>query len=124
MSPPDPPSLPHGQPDPPQAVACPRCGGALAVSDEQWGAPADCPLCGASFQVPRPDARRPLDAGAAAELEFQEPIRTVGSGDDVVVLRRLSESQKAARRTRRTVVMLVAGVAMLLSIVLLLGRKG
>ncbi|MFM1995842.1 MAG: hypothetical protein RLZZ111_229 [Planctomycetota bacterium] len=58
-----------------------------------------------------------------SELAVREPVRTVGSGDGAIVLRRLSPAERAARRTRRNLVMLVGGVSILLTIVLLLGRK-
>jgi hypothetical protein len=66
-----------------------------------------------SLQEPQPES----------ELAVREPMRTVGSGDGAIVLRRLSPAERAARRTRRNLVMLVGGVSILLTIVLLLGRK-
>ena len=187
------PSSPHA-PDGPAdsqpllAVACPTCFGAVAVGEELFGGPADCPLCGGGFHVPRPTvsaspqrpsgqtpvapaARRSADAAtgrrttwdappteaqatAAATsaavsatpaaqdssdepapepaepsdavgggYRFREPVLTVGSGDDVVALRRLSPEEKSRRRTRRTLVIMLVGVSILLSIVLTLGRK-
>jgi hypothetical protein len=59
----------------------------------------------------------------AAELQFQEPVRTVVSGDQVITLRRLTPEEKAARRTRRNLVMMLSGVSILMAIVLLLGTK-
>jgi hypothetical protein len=59
----------------------------------------------------------------AAELQFQEPVRTVVSGDQVITLRRLTSEEKALRRTRRNVVMMLAGVSILMAIVLLFGTK-
>ena len=68
-----------------------------------------------------------LDAATApraeTELEFHEPVRTIGSGDGAIVLRRLTPAERAARRARRNMMMLVAGVSILLTIVLLLGGK-
>lgn len=71
-----------------------------------------------------------LDSAAAWQkpqadsgLAVREPVRTVGSGDGTIVLRQLSPAERAARRTRRNLVMLVGGVSILLTIVLLLGRK-
>jgi hypothetical protein len=62
-------------------------------------------------------------AKPAAELQFQEPVRTVVSGDQVITLRRLTSEEKAARRTRRNLVMMLAGVSILMAIVLLFGTK-
>jgi len=59
----------------------------------------------------------------AAELQFQEPVRTVVSGDQVITLRRLTPEEKALRRTRRNVVTMLAGVSILMAIVLLFGTK-
>jgi hypothetical protein len=58
-----------------------------------------------------------------AEMQFQEPVRTIVSGDRVVTLHRLSPEEKSVRRARRNVVMLLTGVSLLMAIVLLLGRK-
>jgi hypothetical protein len=60
---------------------------------------------------------------ADSGLAFREPVRTVGSGDGAIVLRQLSAAERTARRTRRNLIMLVGGVSILLTIVLLLGRK-
>lgn len=52
------------------AVACPTCFGAIAVGEELFGEPADCPVCGSGFRVPRqtvsanpkrPTGTRPVD---------------------------------------------------------------
>jgi hypothetical protein len=59
----------------------------------------------------------------AAELQFQEPVRTVVSGDQVITLRRLTPEEKALRRTRRNIVMMLCGVSILMAIVLLFGTK-
>jgi hypothetical protein len=80
--------------------------------------------------APAPSATATFDEGmvarspeADAELAVREPVLTVGSGAGEIVLRRLSPAERAARRTRRNLVMLVGGVSILLTIVLLLGRK-
>ena len=62
-------------------------------------------------------------AKPAGELQFQEPVRTVVSGDQVITLRRLTPEEKAARRARRNAVMMIAGVSILMAIVLLFGTK-
>ena len=56
-------------------------------------------------------------------MRFREPVRTIGSGDRVIELRRLSPEEKASRRGRRNLVMLLSGLSILMVIVLLLGRK-
>lgn len=62
-------------------------------------------------------------AAPAAELQFQEPVRTVVSGDQVITLRRLTPQEKASRRARRNLIMMLAGVSILMAIVLLFGTK-
>ena len=62
-------------------------------------------------------------AAPAAEMQFQEPVRTVGSGDRVIALRRLTPEEKTSRRARRNLIMLLTGVSILMAIVLLLGTK-
>jgi hypothetical protein len=191
---PPPSSTPPGfHPEPLQAVACPACFGAVAVSQELLGQAAECPLCGSGFRVPvpgwnasppqapaafasgsSPPEARPRrrsrgtaprespnlepptewsssagytpphfpepepqpepesEAGTdepqtattpAREMEFHEPVRTIGSGDRVVTLHRLTAEEKTARRARRNVIMLLGGVSILMAIVLLLGTK-
>lgn len=58
-----------------------------------------------------------------AELHFQEPVRTVGSGDQMIMLRRLTPEEKAVRRARRNLIMMLTGVSILMAIVLLFGTK-
>jgi len=119
-------------PEPLLAVACPTCFGAIAVGSELLGHPAECPLCGQGFLLPvagvadaprQPPAASPAADAPAAELQFQEPVRTVVSGDQVITLRRLTPEEKALRRTRRNVVTMLAGVSILMAIVLLFGTK-
>jgi len=65
------------------------------------------------------------DAAVAPDLvpmRFRDPVLTVGSGENVVELRRLSPEEKARRRTRRNVIMLLTGLSILMAIVLTLGR--
>ena len=85
------------------------------------------PLAGASV----PDgtlaehATAAEDAAVAPDLvpmRFRDPVVTVGSGENVVELRRLSPEEKARRRTRRNVIMLLTGLSILMAIVLTLGR--
>ena len=70
-----------------------------------------------------PAAEPAPQAAPRAELQFQEPVRTVGSGDQVITLRRLTPEEKAVRRGRRNLIMMVSGVSILMAIVLLLGTK-
>jgi hypothetical protein len=58
------------------------------------------------------------------ELEFDEPPQTTIEADGgLIELRRLAPKELAARRARRNVLMLVSGMAILITIVLTLGRK-
>jgi hypothetical protein len=126
------------------AADCPLCGQgflvptkAAAVSAASSAAPSASsaapsaehagPLAGASV----PDgtlaehATAAEDAAVAPDLvpmRFRDPVVTVGSGENVVELRRLSPEEKARRRTRRNVIMLLTGLSILMAIVLTLGR--
>lgn len=110
-------------------VACPSCHAALAVSAAIAGAAARCPLCLRGFLVPLPTWQLPLESEEPAspapprELEFHEPVTTLDCGDRVIELRRLTPEEKAARRARRNLIMLLAGVSILMTIVLVFGRK-
>ena len=70
-----------------------------------------------------PAAEREPQSAPRTELRFQEPVRTVGSGDHVITLRRLTPEEKAVRRGRRNLIMMVTGVSILMAIVFLLGTK-
>jgi hypothetical protein len=122
------------RPEPLIAIACPGCGVAVAVGVAFLGQAAECPLCGSGFRVPSPDLSTPQlpstadlpsaeTSGQNAELAFDEPVTTVGSGDATITLRRLTPAEKASRRARRNLVMMLAGVSILMAIVLLLGTK-
>ena len=56
-------------------------------------------------------------------LQFQEPVRTVGSGDQMITLRRLTPEERAVRRARRNMIMMLTGVSILMAIVLVFGTK-
>jgi hypothetical protein len=56
-------------------------------------------------------------------MELHEPVRTIGVGDRVITLHRLTAEEKTVRRARRNVIMLLGGVSILMAIVLLLGTK-
>lgn len=136
-----PPTAPAAEPL--LAVACPSCHGALAVAAELAGAAARCPLCAGGFLVPLPElppaAAMPVDSSAAyapvpeqpaiapsqprGEWEFQEPVKTIGTGDATIELHRLTPREKSARRARRNLIMLVLGVSILMAIVLIFGTK-
>jgi hypothetical protein len=57
------------------------------------------------------------------EMTFREPVRTVGSGANVIELRRLSPEEKDARRRRRNILMLLTGGAILVLFVLLFNTR-
>lgn len=126
------------RPEPLIAIACPGCSVAVAVTAAFLGQAAECPLCGSGFRVPSPSpdlstpqlpstrnlpATTDFPATIKAELAFDEPVTTVGSGDATITLRRLTPAEKASRRTRRNLVMMLVGVSILMAIVLLLGTK-
>jgi hypothetical protein len=112
------------------AVGCPSCHGALSVAAALAGAAARCPLCFTTFLVPLPawqppaeESYEPVAPGPRGELEFQEPVTTLTSGDELIELRRLTPEEKAARRARRNLIMLLTGVSILMTIVFFLGTK-
>jgi hypothetical protein len=128
-------------PEPLLALACPTCFGAMAVGTDLLGQAAECPLCGCGFRVPltgiadtasqpvvaaspaSPTTEPPARQAPVKELQFQDPVRTVGSGDQVITLRRLTPEEKAVRRTRRNLIMMLTGVSILMAIVFSLGTK-
>lgn len=57
----------------------------------------------------------------AADLQFREPVKTVGRGPEAIELRRLTPEEKDARRRRRNIVMLMTGAAILVAIAVVLG---
>ena len=132
------------------AADCPLCGQgflvptkAAAVSAAPQAAPAASSAAPAapaasSAEHPWPQAGASVPDGTLAEhataaedaavapdlvpMRFRDPVVTVGSGENVVELRRLSPEEKARRRTRRNVIMLLTGLSILMAIVLTLGR--
>jgi hypothetical protein len=71
-----------------------------------------------SFEIP--------DHGLApqapdAEMQFREPVKTVGHGPNAIELRRLTPEEKEARRRRRNIIMLLTGAAILIAIAVVLG---
>jgi hypothetical protein len=60
-------------------------------------------------------------AAPATDLQFHEPVKTVGRGPKAIELRRLTPEEKDARRRRRNIVMLLTGAAILIAIAVVLG---
>jgi len=117
-----PPSTFEPAEEPLLAVACPWCHEAIAVSAALVGQAAGCPICAGGFLVPWPMA--PELPEPRKELEFDEPPpKTIEVDGGVIELRRLAPKEQAARRARRNMLMLLSGMAILITIVLTLGRK-
>jgi hypothetical protein len=116
-----PPRQPPAASPKPEASPSPREDSPRKRRSSPQPQPASPDLAAVSPQDPL--AELEPSAQPAGELQFQEPVRTVVSGDQVITLRRLTPEQKAARRTRRNVVMMIAGVSILMAIVLLFGTK-
>jgi hypothetical protein len=136
-----------------KAAECPLCGGGFRVPltgiadtpsqpavAASPASPATEPLARprqhhreATPHLPPPKTASPLSKENAfdepspqapvKELQFQDPVRTVGSGDQVIALRRLTPEEKAVRRTRRNLIMMLTGVSILMAIVFSLGTK-
>jgi len=118
---------------------CPLCGSGFrtplaAVADpprrehsSRKKRPAARPEPAASDLAAAPSQDSPSElqpsAKPADELQFEEPVKTVVSGDRVITLRRLTPEEKAARRARRNAVMMIAGVSILMAVVLLFVTK-
>lgn len=64
------------------------------------------------------------DAGVPRELAFHEPVKTIRSGGAEIELRRLTPEERRARRARRNLLMLVIGAAILVALVVTLGKTG
>jgi hypothetical protein len=133
------------------AVACPSCHAALAVETDACGWAAACPLCQTRFAVPlRPLGRssattsatlsptlheKPLHDGAdQGTIREATSLQTVAvpqppdghgtpASDAVDERRRATARRKSSRRSRRNAIMLFGGLAILLMIAILLGRK-
>lgn len=60
-------------------------------------------------------------AAPAGDLQFQEPVKTVGRGAARIELRRLTDEERRIRRSRRNLMLLLVGAALLIMIVVLLG---
>lgn len=66
----------------------------------------------------------PAMAGVPGGLAFREPVRTVRSGGAEIELRRLTPDEKRARRARRNLIIFMIGAALLLALVVILGKVG
>ncbi len=55
------------------------------------------------------------------ELQFQQPVKTVGHGANTIELRRLTDEDRRIRRGRRNVLLLLVGAAILMIVVMVLG---
>jgi hypothetical protein len=79
-------------------------------------APAAAPL--STFEIPDHVLTPPAPD---AEMQFREPVKTVGHGPNTIELRRLTPEEKDARRRRRNIIMLLTGAAILIAIAVVLG---
>lgn len=106
-----------------ESSAAPPAGSALVPA-----APADVGPDVVSVGDPAATADGGSAPAAAAdaprgELEFREPVRSITVGDSTIELRRLSPEEKRVRRARRNILILIVGAAMLVALVLALGRR-
>lgn len=90
--------------------------GGLGVAASTIPAPLPTPI----FPLPAAGAMPPSNP----ELQFREPVLTVGRHGHEKELRRLSAEERRVRRGRRNIVMLLVGVAVLLVIVLVISMQG
>lgn len=133
-----------------EAACCPQCAAAFlvprpaaaptpappvtapAATPAPTIAPAPAPAAPVEPTPTAPAAAQPLPtfevpdhvlapAAAAADLQFREPVKTVGRGPNAIELRRLTPEEKDARRRRRNIVMLLTGGAILIAIAVVLG---
>lgn len=74
-------------------------------------------------EVPDNELAAAAPAAAIDDLQFREPVRTVGRGANAIALRRLTPEEKDARRRRRNIVMLLTGAAILIAIAVVLGPR-
>ena len=78
--------------------------------------PAAAPL--STFEIPDHVLAPPAPD---TEMQFREPVKTVGHGANAIELRRLTPEEKDARRRRRNIIMLLTGAAILIAIAVVLG---
>jgi hypothetical protein len=78
----------------------------------------------APFQAQVEPAFQPVPVAApapAVELQFHDPVKTVGAGRGRIELRRLTDEERRLRRSRRNLMLLLVGAALLIVIVVMLG---
>lgn len=95
-----------------------------AAEPERFALPDAAPVSAATAPPPAGQELLPTVGGTpltppADDLAFQEPVRTVRIGGQVIEIRRLSPEERRARRIRRNLVMIVVGVSILMAIVVL-----
>lgn len=73
---------------------------------------------------PLPPAADAAAVTAATDLAFREPTRTIRSGGAEIELRRLTPEEQRARRARRNLLIMVVGAALLVALVVMLGKGG
>jgi hypothetical protein len=131
-----------------ESACCPQCAAAFRVPQPAV-APSPSPPVQAVPAVKVPDVIAPAVAAVApppptaaaadplptfeipdhvlappapdAEMQFREPVKTVGHGPNAIELRRLTPEEKDARRRRRNIIMLLTGAAILIAIAVVLG---
>jgi hypothetical protein len=130
-----------------ESACCPQCAAAFLVP-RPTATPTPAPPVATAPAAPAPEivtapveptpvppataSAEPLPACAvpdhelapatpAADLQFREPVKTVGRGSNAIALRRLTPEEKDARRRRRNIVMLLTGGAILIAIAVVLG---
>lgn len=88
------------------------------VSVEHPPSPAAAPF---AVDIPAIEVPAAVAATPVAEMQFHEPVKTVGRGAARMELRRLTDEERRIRRSRRNLMLLLVGAAMLIMIVVLLG---
>ena len=129
------------------SACCPQCAAAFLVP-RPTATPTPAPPVAATPATPAPEiiaapvepTQRPAatesaeplptcavpdnelaSAAPSSDLQFREPVKTVGRGSNAIALRCLTPAEKDARRRRRNIVMLLTGAAILIAIAVLLG---
>lgn len=98
------------------AVSAPAAAQPALVEQTPPASQAAAPL--PNFEIPEPV---PATPEPATEMQFRDPVKTVGRGPNAIELRRLTPEEKDARRRRRNIVMLLTGAAILIAIAVVLG---
>lgn len=80
--------------------------------------PADEPLATLATTALQPAETATMPT---VELQFQQPVKTVGHGANTIELRRLTDEDRRIRRGRRNVLLLLVGAAILMIVVMVLG---